>query len=179
MVTVGLKMSAWASRVRLFTPSAAITRSWPHGEFGGGRCLGAKAQPYPQGLTALVQDFEELTAAEGGETVAAGGQGAAPVDDVDVVPADELALEGGVDGGVGVLDAAEGLVGQDDPEAEGVVGGVALEDGYLAPGVEPFEQDGGVQPAGSAADDGDLQGRGGGAGARHGQRPCHLGAASR
>ena len=45
-------------------------------------------------------------AAEGGEAVSPGGVTGAPVDDVDVVPADEVFLQGGEDPGVGVLDPA-------------------------------------------------------------------------
>lgn len=80
-------------------------------------------------------------------------------------------------GRVRLLDAAEGLVGEYDAEAEGVVGGVALPDGDGPGGIEPLEEGGGVEPAGSAADDRDPQG---GAGAlprtgRHGYLPCHLG----
>ncbi len=135
------------------------------GEFRGGRGLGAKAQVDAEGAAAPVQDVQQPAAAERGETVATGGQGAAPVDDVDVVPADELRLERAVDLRVGVLDAAEGLVGEDDAETEGVVGGIALPHGDLAGGVEAFEQGGGVEPGGPAADDRDP----------HGYFPCHLG----
>lgn len=81
-----------------------------------------------------------------------------PVDDVDVVPADEVRLEGLVDGGVGVFDAAERFVGEDHAEAEGVVGGVAFVDGDLAVGGEAFEEGGGVEAAGAAADDRRSQG---------------------
>ncbi|AIA06421.1 hypothetical protein DC74_5976 [Streptomyces noursei] len=144
------------------------------GEAGGRRGLGAEDQPYAQGSAAVVQDGQQSAAAEGGETVPAGGEGAAAVHDVDVVPAHELRLQRAVDVRVGVLDAAEGLVGEDDAEAEGVVGGVALPDGDLPARVEAFEQGGGVEPAGAAAEDGDLQravvrARGGG------HFPCHLG----
>lgn len=94
-------------------------------------------------------------AAEGGEAVAGGAGVVAAVDDVDVVPADEVAAESLVDDGVGVPDAAEGLVGEDHAEAEGVGGRVPLPDGHVAARVEPLEQGGGVEPAGSAPDDGD------------------------
>lgn len=81
-----------------------------------------------------------------------------PVDDVDVVPADEVRLECLVDGGVGVFDAAERFVGEDHAEAEGVVGGVAFVDGDLAAGGEAFEEGGGVEAAGATADDRRSQG---------------------
>ena len=99
--------------------------------------------------------------------MAAGGVAGAAVDDVDVVPAGEVLLQGSVDDGVGVFYAAEGLVGEDDAEAEGVVGGVAFPDGDLAIGVEAFEEGGGVEAAGTAADDRDavgVAGRRGGCG---------------
>jgi enamine deaminase RidA (YjgF/YER057c/UK114 family) len=59
---------------------------------------------------------------------------------------------------IGVLDAAEGLVGEHDPEAEGVVGGVALGDGDLVPGVELLGERREVQAAGTAAKDRDTHG---------------------
>lgn len=58
--------------------------------------------------------------------------------DVDVVPAGEVALHLGVDLGVRVLDAAQRLVGEDDAEAEGVVGAIALPHGDLVVGVQRF-----------------------------------------
>lgn len=122
------------------------------------RGLGAEAQLDAEGAAAVVQDPQEPAAAEGGETVSAGGLAGASVDDVDVVPADEVGLEGRVDGRVGVFDAAECLVGEDDSEAEGVVGGVAFPDGDLAVGGEAFEEGGGVEAAGASADDRDAVG---------------------
>src|SRR5690606_30431081 len=85
----------------------------------GGR--GAEAQVDAEGAAAVVQDLKEAAALERGEGVPRGGVAGAAVDDVDVVPADEVALQGRVDLRVGVLDPAEGLVGEDDAEAEGVV----------------------------------------------------------
>lgn len=143
------------------------------GQLGGGRGFGAEAEVDAEAGAALVQDLQQPAAAEGGEAVAAGGVDAAAVDDVDGVPADELTAEGTVDLGVGVLDAAEGLVGEDDAEAEGVVGGVALVNGDRAGGVEPLEEGGGVEPAGPAADDRDAPH--GGSAARHGYLPRHFG----
>ncbi len=124
----------------------------------GGRGLGAEAEVHAEVAAAVVEDAEEAATAEGGEVVPSGGVADAPVDDVDVVPADEVRLEGLVDGGVGVFDAAEGFVGEDHAEAEGVVGGVALVDGDLAVGGEAFEEGGGVEAAGAPADDRDAVG---------------------
>lgn len=126
------------------------------GQLGGGWRLGAEAEAYAEGVAAVVQDPQQSASAQRGEAVAAGRLGDAAVDDVDVVPAYERVLEGPVHDGVGVFDAAEGLVGEDDTEAEGVLGGVALPDGDLAGRVEPLEQGRGVEPAGAAADDRDA-----------------------
>jgi hypothetical protein len=104
-------------------------------------------------VAAFVEDLEESAAAQGREAVPSGGVAGVSVDDVYVVPADELVLEGLVDGRVGVFYAAEGFVGEDYSEAEGVVWGVAFPDGDLAGGVEAFEEGGGVEAAGAAADD--------------------------
>ncbi|GAA3214391.1 hypothetical protein GCM10020256_15190 [Streptomyces thermocoprophilus] len=87
------------------------------------RCLGAEAEVHAEVAAAVVEDPQEASAAEGGEAVAAGGVPCAAVDDVDVVPADELPPHRLVHHRVGVLDAAEGLVGEDDTETERVVGG--------------------------------------------------------
>ncbi|CAM5595952.1 hypothetical protein SGLAM104S_07864 [Streptomyces glaucescens] len=147
-------------------------------EPGRVRRLRLEAQLHTEGAAAFVQDLQEALPAEGGEAVAAGGVAGAPVGDVDVVPADEVPLEGLEDERVGVFDAAEGLVGEDDAEAEGVGGGVAFPHGDGAPGIEAFEQDGGVEAAGAAADDRDAEGVVRGRSrpwACHGHRPLHLG----
>ncbi|GAA3156755.1 hypothetical protein GCM10017687_88430 [Streptomyces echinatus] len=122
-------------------------------ETAGVRRLGGEPQLHAQGTAAVLQDAQQPVAAQRGETVAAGAVTGSPVPYVDVVPADEVTLKGLVHDGVGVLDAAERLVGEDHAEAEGHVGGVALPDGDLPRGVESFEQGGGVEPAGATADD--------------------------
>ena len=76
--------------------------------------------------------------------------------DVDVRPPREGALHGGEQDGVGLLDAAEGLVGEDDAEAEGVVGGVAFPDDDLAARVELLGQRGQVEATRPAAHYGDA-----------------------
>lgn len=135
-----------------------------------GRGHRTEAEVHAESAAAVVQYLEEPSAAECGEAVASGGVPYAPVHDVDVVPADEVGLHRLVDHRIRVLDAAEGLVGEDHAEAEGVVGGVALPDGDLTPGIEPLQQSGRVQPTGAAADDRDA-----GDGEGHDHRPCHFG----
>ncbi len=92
------------------------------GEVGRVRGLFPEAEFYSQGAAAVVEDLQEAAAAEGCEAVSLGGVAGGSVDDVDVVPADEFGLQGGVDLRVRVFDAAEGFVGEDHAEAEGVVG---------------------------------------------------------
>ena len=72
--------------------------------------------------------------------------------------AGELAAHPGEDLQVGVLDAAKGLVGEHHPEAERVVGGVALPDRDLMPGVQLLGQGREVQAARTATQDRDAQG---------------------
>ena len=105
---------------------------------------------------ALLEDLEQPAPAHGRKAVAAAGDDLAAVVHVDVVPAGELALHLPVDAGVGVLDAAEGLVGEHHAEAEGVIGRVALPDRDLGGGQELAGQGGEVEPAWPAACDRDA-----------------------
>ncbi len=128
------------------------------GEFGGGRCLGPVADVDLQGGAALLEDAQQAPAAEGGEAVAAGGEGGAAVADVDVGPARELGRHGLVDLPVGLGDPVERLVGEDDAEAEGVVGGVPLPDGDLPVRGELLGEGREVQSAGPSSYDCDAHG---------------------
>ena len=126
---------------------------------GVGR-LGAEVDGHAQLGDALLQDLQQLLARHRREALAADGErvalaAAVGQRDVDVGPAGEAALHPLVHDAVGALDAAEGLVGEDDAEAEGVVGGVALPDGDLVGRVERLHQRGEVEPARAAADDRD------------------------
>ena len=101
---------------------------------------------------ALLEDLEQPLAAHRRERVPAAGERLAAEVHVDVVPERELALHLLVDAFVGVLDSAEGLVGEDHAEAEGVVGRVALPDGDLVVRAELFGQGREVQTGRAAAD---------------------------
>jgi hypothetical protein len=117
---------------------------------GVGR-LGAEVHRYPELGHALLQDAEQVLAAHGGEPLAADRE-RVPVDlHVDVGPAREVAGHLLVDHGVCGLHGAEGLVGEHDTEAEGVVGRVALPHGDLVALVELFHQGGEVEAARAAA----------------------------
>ena len=58
--------------------------------------------------------------------------------------------------GVSFQKIVQGGVGKDDPEAEGVVRSVALDDGDLVPGIGPLHQNREVQASRTAADRDDL-----------------------
>jgi hypothetical protein len=103
----------------------------------------------------LLEDVQQVLAGHRREALAADREGVPVELDVDVGPAGEPALHRVVDDGVRVLDAAEGLVGEDHAEAEGVVGGVALPHGDLVARVELLHQRGEVQPTRPAAHDRD------------------------
>jgi len=59
---------------------------------------------------------------------------------VDVVPDRKVLREALVESSVGVLDAAERLVGKDDPEPEGFVCGISLPDLDLVVWVQQLDQ---------------------------------------
>ena len=128
------------------------------GQRGHVRGLGTEVHPHPERSAASLQDGQQPLAAHRGETVPARGERGTAEVHVDVVPAGELAPHGGEDLLVGVLDAAEGLVGEHHPEAERVVGGVALPDGDVVPGVQLLGEGCEVQAAGPAAEDSDAHG---------------------
>jgi hypothetical protein len=78
---------------------------------------------------------------------------------VDVVPDRKVLREALIEGGIGILDAAESLVGKDDPEPKSVVCGISLPDLDLVVGVEQLDQRRQVQPSRPTADDRELQSR--------------------
>ena len=103
-----------------------------------------------------LQDLQQLLAAQRREALPADRERGAVELDVDVGPAGESAFHLPVHDRVGALDPAEGLVGEHDAEAEGVLGGVALPHGHLVGRVELLHQGGEVQAPGAAARDRDL-----------------------
>ncbi len=124
-------------------------------QLGSVRRLALEVQGDTERLAALLEDLQEPLPAHRGEAVAPAGDDLAAVVDVDVVPAGELPLHAGIDRRVGVLDAAQRLVGEHDAEAERVVGGVPLPDGYLVARAELPGEGGEIQPARAAAHDRD------------------------
>jgi hypothetical protein len=116
------------------------------------RRLRPEVGPHAQLRAPVLQDAQQPVAAHSGEAVPAGGGDGAPVMHVDIVPAGELPLHGAEDGRIGVLDAAQRLVREHHPEAEGVVGGVPFPHGYVVPRVQLLGQGGEVQAAGAAAE---------------------------
>jgi hypothetical protein len=136
-------------------PVAGKNQVVGRGELVGAGRLGAKVRNHPELRATLLQDLQQAAAAHCREAVAAAGDHLAAEVDVDVVPAGELGLHPPVNRGVGVLDAAESLVGEDDAEPERVVSGVALPDRDLMVGIELLGQGGEVQAAGATPDDGD------------------------
>src|SRR5215470_1592090 len=121
------------------------------GQRGRARSLSSEVHPHGERLAALAQDMQQPLPADRGETVAAARDHLFLVVHVDVVPARELALHGGEDLRVGVLDPAERLVGEHDAEAEGVVSRVLLPDSDLVGGSQLFGERGEVQAARAAA----------------------------
>ena len=116
---------------------------------------GGRAEPDvdPEVRAPTLEDLEQPLAAQRREAVAAAGDDLTPVVHVDVVPARELLLHLVVDDRVGVGDAAERLVGEDDTEAERVVGSVALPHGDLVIGPELLGESGEVEPSRASTDD--------------------------
>jgi hypothetical protein len=106
---------------------------------------------------ALLQDAQEIAARDAREAVARGADPLSPEEDVDVGPVREAAGDRSVRLGIGLLEVAEGLVGEHDAPAERVVGPVALAHGDLVRRVQPLHQDREVEPGRPPADDLDPQ----------------------
>ena len=105
---------------------------------------------------ALLQDVQQLLAADAAEAVAAGADRAAVDADVDIVPVVEgfQYLVGGLR--VGLAQRAERLVRKDHAPAEGIAGAVALQHRDLVRGVLLLHQKREIEPGRAAADAGDA-----------------------
>src|SRR6266516_5895883 len=121
-------------------------------QLGSVRRLALEVQGDTERLAALLEDLQEPLPAKRCEAVTPAGDDLAALVDVDVVPAGELPLHAGIDRRVGVLDAAQRLVGEHHAEAEGVVGGVALPHRDLVCRVELLGERCEVEAAGAATD---------------------------
>ena len=121
----------------------------------GGR---AEVDVDPEVRAPTLEDLEQSLAAQRREAVPAAGDDLTLVVHVDVVPARELPLHLIVDDRVCVGDAAEGLVREDDAEAERVVGSVALPHADLVIGPELLGESGEVEPSRASTDDCDPHG---------------------
>ena len=110
------------------------------------------------GVTARapLENAEHLLPAQAGEPVTGRPEDLAPVVDLDVVPVCKRLGNLGMGNGVGFQKIVQRGVGKYDPETEGVVGAVALDDGDLMPGIGPLHQDREIQAGRAAADRDDL-----------------------
>lgn len=161
-VLVVAPVQGGAEDLRMGRPNTGVgSVGGDHQVVRGGQAVGGgrpEAHVDPEGAAALLEQAEKFLAAHGGEALPADGVALAAEVDVDVGPAGEPPCHGLGELGVGVLDAAECLVGEDHAEAEGVVGGVALPDGDVVGRVELFHESSEVEAAGATANDRDLQG---------------------
>ncbi|CAB4922794.1 unannotated protein [freshwater metagenome] len=122
------------------------------------RGLGAEQDVDAVRQRAALQHMEQLLAAHRREAVAADGDGLVAQRDVDIVPVGERLAHVVKGRAVGCLDTAERLVAEHHPEAEGVIGGVALPHGDLGVGVQLLDQAREVEAAGATADNRDPHG---------------------
>ena len=114
--------------------------------------LDSELQLDPELSAAVVEDVQELLARETAEAVPSGERSPAWVEGLDVAPVGEVGADLTEALGVGLLEAGEGLVAEDDPPAEGVVGLVALDDADLCLREGLLQEDPGVEAPGAAAE---------------------------
>ncbi len=110
-------------------------------------------------LTPFAQDRQQALPADGCEPVTARGEDLAAEMHIDIVPDCKVLREALVESSVGILDAAERLVGKDDPEPESVVCSISLPDLDLVVWFQDLDQRRQVEPRRPAADDCELQPR--------------------
>ncbi len=113
-------------------------------------------EPHALFLATRLQDVQEPLAADAAEAVAARAHHLAADVDFDVIPVVERFedLRGTL--GVGALQVAQRLVGEDHAPAEGVVRPVALDHRDVVRRVLPLHQQGEIQAGRAAADTDDL-----------------------
>ena len=110
----------------------------------------------PDRPAAVLEDLEEPLAREPAEAVARAAHERVADVRIDVAPVGELTADLGVGLGVGRLEMAERLLGEDDPPPEGVVGPVSLRNLDVPVGMRLAKQQRCVEGSGTAADAGDA-----------------------
>src|SRR5947207_4331344 len=158
---VGAQVDARLEVIRIFRANSRIDSVRDDDQIGIGELvqildLALEAHLHAEIARAVLQDVEQRHARAAAEAVAARAQHLPLVDYVDVAPVSEAPADALVGDRIAGLERIERLVGEHHPEAEGVVGPVALADRDLParPGFLREERE--VQAAGPAADDADF-----------------------
>ena len=120
--------------------------------------VGVEDQLHADLFAAPLQDVEQALAADAAKAVSARGDLRAADVDLDVVPVREAVEDLRRAFGVGGLQVAERLVGEDDAPAEGVVGLVAFDHDDLVRRILPFHEQREIEAGGAPADADDLHG---------------------
>ncbi len=118
--------------------------------------LGFKDQFHTEFFAACLQDVEQALAADADETVAAAADDAALEMHVDVIPAAELAGDGGGRYRIGLAQVVQRGIREHHAPAEGVIGTIALDHHYAVRRVLQFHQQTEIQAGGTAADTDDV-----------------------
>jgi hypothetical protein len=111
----------------------------------------------PKFLAPFAEDRQQALPADGGEPVTARREDVAAEMNIDVVPDRKVLREALVEGGVGILDAAERLVGKYDPEPKSVVSSIAFPDLDLVAWIQQLDQRRQVEPRRPPADDREFE----------------------
>jgi hypothetical protein len=113
--------------------------------------LGLELEAHPEFACAGLEDLQQLQAPYAAEAMATGHHPPALEEHVDVVPMMEVALDFRDHLGIVLAKAVHGLVGKHDAPAEGAVGLVAFDHGYVAGRIGLLHQDRKVQASGASA----------------------------
>jgi len=108
-------------------------------------------------LALLAQDRQQPLPADGGEPMPTRREDLPPEMHVDVVPDREVLRKPLVESSVSIFDAAERLVGKDDPEPKGVVCSIALPDLDLVVWVQQLDQRRQIEPRRATTDDREFE----------------------